>query len=79
MTTTGWYKNTTQKSCRAAGMPGCQILKDHPKELKWIPVYAAGQERKSRQENSAGLPGCPVARFLRNGLTAAVLLLLAVP
>ena len=64
MTTTGWYKNTTQKSCRAAGMPGCQILKDHPKELKWIPVYAAGQERKSRQENSAGLPGCPAARFL---------------
>ena len=39
------------------------------KELKWIPVYAAGQERKFRQENSAGLPGCPVARFFRNGLS----------
>ena len=35
------------------------------KELKWIPIYAAGQERKSRQENSAELPGCPAARFLR--------------
>ena len=39
------------------------------KELKWIPIYAAGQERKSRQENSAGLPGCPAARFLSISLT----------
>ena len=39
MTKTGWYKNTTQKSCRAAGMPGCQILKDHPKLLYYLLPY----------------------------------------